>query len=92
VLEAMACGLPVVYAASGGTVELVSDVGGIGVAHVASWDRLEPPEPEALAEAVGRVLDDHARYSEAARHRVVIRFSLRAWLDRHAALFEHLLA
>src|SRR5262249_30621601 len=31
VVEAMACGLPVVYAASGGTVELVGDEAGIGV-------------------------------------------------------------
>ena len=33
VIEAMACGLPVAYAASGGTVELVGDEAGIGVPH-----------------------------------------------------------
>ena len=32
VIEAMACGLPVAYPASGGTVELVGDEAGIGVA------------------------------------------------------------
>ena len=38
VVEAMACGLPVVYPASGGTVELVGDEAGIGVAHADTWD------------------------------------------------------
>src|SRR5262249_27549977 len=42
VIEAMACGLPVVYAASGGTVELVGDEAGIGVPHPIRWDRDEP--------------------------------------------------
>ncbi len=90
VVEAMACGLPVVHPASGGTSELVGDVGGIGVAHSVSWERDEPPSPEALAEAVARVLDDLPGYSAAARARAVERFSLEPWLDRHAELFERL--
>ena len=43
VLEAMASGLPVVYPASGGTVELVGDEAGIGVPHPDTWERDEPP-------------------------------------------------
>jgi glycosyltransferase involved in cell wall biosynthesis len=88
VLEAMACGLPVVYPASGGTVELVADVGGIGVPHPVSWERDQPPEPDALADAVTRVVADLPRYSNAARARVVERFSLEPWLERHAEIFE----
>ena len=90
VLEAMACGLPVVYPASGGTVELVGDVGGIGVEHEASWDRLVPPPAEAMAAAVTRVLDQLPAYSALARGRVVERFPLDPWLDRHAELFREL--
>jgi glycosyltransferase involved in cell wall biosynthesis len=90
VLEAMASGLPVVYPASGGTVELVGDEGGIGVPHPDTWDRDEPPSAEELADAVDGVLAELARYSAAARSRAVERFALEPWLDRHAELFERL--
>jgi glycosyltransferase involved in cell wall biosynthesis len=88
VLEAMASGLPVVYPASGGTIELVGDEAGIGVAHPDTWERDEPPTPWELADAVERVLSQLARYSAAARARAVQRFALEPWLDRHAELFE----
>lgn len=90
VLEAMACGLPVVHPASGGTVELVGEEAGIGVPHPVSWERDEPPPPEALAEAVERVLGDLPAYALAARRRAVERFALEPWLERHAELFEEL--
>jgi glycosyltransferase involved in cell wall biosynthesis len=90
VIEAMACGLPIVYAASGGTVELVGDEAGVGVPHPESWERDEPPAPEAFAAAVRKVLDDRERYAAAARRRAVERFALEPWLDRHADLFDQL--
>ncbi len=88
VIEAMACGLPVVYAASGGTVELVGDEAGIGVEHPESWERDQPPSPEAFAAAVREALGDRQRYGQAARRRAVERFALEPWLERHAQLFR----
>ncbi len=90
VVEAMACGLPVVYPASGGTVELVGDEAGVGVAHPDTWERDEPPQPEAMADAVDRVLADRAGYAARARARAVERFALGPWLERHRELFERL--
>jgi glycosyltransferase involved in cell wall biosynthesis len=90
VIEAMACGLPVVYPASGGTVELVGDEAGIGVPHPTTWEQDRPPEQEALADAVDRVLADLPAYAGAARARAVGRFSLEPWLERHAELFAEL--
>jgi len=92
VIEAMACGLPVVYASSGGTVELVGDDAGVGVPHPVSWERDEPPAPEAFADAVRRVLAERDRYASAARRRAVKRFALGPWLDRHAELFAEITA
>jgi glycosyltransferase involved in cell wall biosynthesis len=90
VIEAMACGLPVVYPASGGTVELVGAEAGVGVPHDDSFERDTPPPAEALAEAVAAVLGERERYAAAARRRAAARFALGPWLDRHAELFEEL--
>jgi glycosyltransferase involved in cell wall biosynthesis len=92
VIEAMASGLPVVYSASGGTVELVGGDAGIGVPHPVGWARDEPPAPEAFADAVRRVLGERDRYAAAARARAVERFALGPWLERHAELFSELVS
>jgi glycosyltransferase involved in cell wall biosynthesis len=92
VLEALASGLPVVYPASGGTVELVGPDAGFGVPHPDGFERDEPPAPAELAAAVVAALGSRERLGEAARRRAVERFPLDAWLDRHTALFEELVA
>jgi len=88
VLEAMACGLPVVYSASGGVPELVGVTAGIGIPAELSWERDLPPDPEAMATAVLAVANDLPRYADAARQRAVERFDLRRWLRRHEEVFE----
>jgi glycosyltransferase involved in cell wall biosynthesis len=82
-VEAMACGLPVVSTAISGIPELVThDQNGMLVA---------PRDPEALADALAALLDDEARRSElgaAARRTVVEGFDLRAAARELAALFD----
>jgi glycosyltransferase involved in cell wall biosynthesis len=92
VLEGLASGLPVVYPASGGTVELVGDDAGIGVPHPDGFERDEPPSPVELGRAVVAALASRERLGRAARARAVERFPLERWLDRHAVLFEELLS
>lgn len=89
VLEAMACGVPVVHPANGGTPELVGE-GGIGVPSETTWEQDVPPPPAALAGAVRRVLAGHEAYRAAARARAVERFDLAPWIERHRALFAEL--
>jgi len=89
VLEALACGLPVVHSASGGVPELVGD-GGIGVSSETTWERDVPPAPAELADAVQTVLGSLDSFRERARARAVERFDLAPWVERHRALFAEL--
>ncbi|WP_204106178.1 MULTISPECIES: glycosyltransferase family 4 protein [Spirulina sp. CCY15215] len=92
VVEAMACGLPIVYSQSGGVPELVGEEAGIGIPTELSWEKDLPPDPKALADAILQVSDGYKQYSEAARNRAVEKFDLRPWLQRHREIFEELLS
>jgi glycosyltransferase involved in cell wall biosynthesis len=91
VLEAMACGLPVVYSESGGTPELVGEDAGIGIPTPLDWERDHPPAPAELARAACDALDRLHELREAARARAE-QFALTRWVARHKALFEELTA
>lgn len=90
VVEAMACGLPVVYSATGGVPELVGKDGGIGVEGQLDWEEDHPPDPQLLAEAILQINKEFGYHSTAARQRAVERFDSKPWLSRHREVFSSL--
>jgi glycosyltransferase involved in cell wall biosynthesis len=84
-LESMAAGLPVVATRVGGTSEAVQD-GENGL--------LVPPRnPEALAEAISRLLaepDFAQRLGEAARRRITTRYSMNQLVESTSRFYESL--
>ncbi len=82
VIEAMACGLPVVHSATGGTSELVGDAG-YGIQAPVDWGTPRYPGAEELAAGVQAVVQRYEELSALARSRVQERFDLRPWLARH---------
>ena len=91
VLEAMACGLPIVCSKSGGTPELVGEDAGVCVPAVLDWDTARPPSADALVDAVLTVAQTWPDFREAARERAVSMFDLRQWLARHEIIFTEFL-
>lgn len=91
VIEAMACGLPIVHSQSGGVPELVGESAGIGAPSEVSWEREMPPDPAVLAQGVLQVFERRTEFAEAARQRAVEHFDLQPWLQRHQEVFERLL-
>lgn len=91
-IEAMSCGIPVVGTHSGGMPELVSRESGILAPVPQSWTRDLAGDPADLADAVERIMDNHAAMSRAAREHAVRTFDVDRWLARHEAVFRNLLA
>ena len=91
VIEAMSCGLPVLYADSGGIPELIGGEAGVGLAVPEDWERIHVPDAYAIAEGMARVVACRAVMGAAARKRAVERFDIEAWLTRHDAVFRALI-
>lgn len=92
VIEALACGLPVVHSESGGVPELVGPDAGVPVPVEETWNRQVPIDPEATGEALAKAFDERERMAKAGVRRAQERFDLRTYVDRHLSLFEGLVA
>ncbi len=87
-LEAMAASVPIVASRVGGIPEIVVD-GATGLLVHA------PPDPAAVAAAVGRLLEDaqlRDSMGQRARQRFEAEFSPRAWLEQTRAVYDEVTA
>jgi glycosyltransferase involved in cell wall biosynthesis len=85
VIEALACGLPVVSFATGSLPELLVHDAGRVAPYGSNYWNLEPPDISALASAAEEILADPARFSQAARARAIEAFDVAQMVDNYLA-------
>ena len=83
VIEALACGLPVVGFATGALPELVTGDSGRLVPYGGDPWKLEPPAVPALVEVALEILRDQPPFRLAARQRAEAAFGLDQMVDRY---------
>lgn len=83
VIEALACGLPVIGFDSGALKELVSDDAGCVVPYGANPWKLETPDVNALAASAGEVLEKQNQFRVAARRRAESALGLDAMVEAY---------
>ena len=88
--EVLGCGLPVVHIGNGGVPELVEEAGvSVPVEH--SWEQINLPVPQKMAEAVLQVYENLDAYSQAAREQAQ-KFTLERFVAKHKEIFVKVLA
>lgn len=85
VIEALACGLPVLSFATGALPELVTGDAGRVVPYGGDPWRLDQPDIPTLAEAALEILRDQERFRHAARLHAEAAFSLEGMVDAYLA-------
>ncbi len=88
VIEAMSCGLPILYSASGGIPELVDQNSGIGLKVASNWQNIQIPNLKDISEGMIRIIDNKNSMSESARERAVEKFDIVYWINRHEYIFD----
>ena len=83
VIEALACGLPVVGFDTGSLAEIVQGDAGRLASYGANPWKLERPDIPALAEAATEVIEDQTRFRQAARARAESAFSVDKMIDEY---------
>jgi glycosyltransferase involved in cell wall biosynthesis len=83
VIEALACGLPVIGFDSGSLKELVTDDAGCIVPYGANPWKLETPDISTLAASAGKIFEKQNQFRAAARTRAESAFSLDSMVESY---------
>lgn len=88
VIEALACGLPVVAFKTGALPEIVVGNSGRIVPYGGNVWKLDPPDIHGLVEAAMEVLANLSIFREGARNRAVETFSAEDMVEKYIAVFD----
>jgi len=80
-IEALACGLPIIGYATGSLPELVGEDGGMIVPYNGDFWNLEKPKSEPLAKAACEILENHQTFKQTARKRAENLFSVEKMVE-----------
>lgn len=83
VIEALACGTPVVAYATGALPEMLQNNAGLCVPYGADPWKLQKPVVEPLARAVREIIARHAEFSQAARRRAEQAFDINSIMEQY---------
>lgn len=92
VIEALSCGLPIIYSSTGGVPELVGKEAGISLKCKESWESSFTPEISDICDGILKVVENHQNMSDLARKRAVEKFDISTWVNRHKEIFNQYLA
>ncbi|HJR79006.1 MAG TPA: glycosyltransferase family 4 protein [Anaerolineales bacterium] len=83
VIEALACGLPVIGFDTGSLSEIVQAEAGVLVPYGGNPWKLERPDIPALAEAAVEVLEDQSRFRKSARQQAESKFGVDQMVEEY---------
>ena len=83
VIEALACGLPVVGFDTGSLSEIVQGEAGRLAAYGADHWKLKPGDIPSLAMAADEILEDQPRFRKSARERAEVAFDVDKMVDEY---------
>lgn len=83
VIEALACGLPVVAYDTGSLAELVTPEAGVVAPYGANPWKLEPPQVAPLAHGLAHVLENQDKFRVGARARAESAFDVRVMMEKY---------
>ena len=89
VIEAMSCGMPILFSMSGGIPELVDKKCGLGLKVKDSWkEKKIVPKYNDIANGMIEIYKNYKFMSKNARKRAVEKFDIKHWISRHERSFK----
>jgi len=91
VIEAMSCGLPILYSDSGGVPEIVGKKCGVPLEVELSFEKSFCPNIAIIKNGILKLINNYEYFSKESRLRAVNKFDIKYWIKRHQEVFKELI-